>query len=423
MDILTAISPVAAAAVPAATGESPVDSDTGAFAAALQQAAASESVTEPALPAPSISVADPVANTPADSLALTAQPAALALQDGAAPAAAEPAPEPLQVEQEALPEATVREEAEVDEGEVDPVPAHVPTAALDVAEEAGDSADDDTQPPADSLEAIRQRLDLIDTAGQMASGVIAAQPSVTWAQAPAASAETASGVDRDANALQWMETVTEAVNVEASQAMDSPAAFARVAEAVAQGTDSSTLDGQAPASSDWELNSLPGIPALVPAAAGSIASPGGAEVAPSTVATLGSDTWQADLGQQVIGMVRRGEQQVDMQLHPADLGPLSISLNVSESGIQAQFHSAHASVRAAVEQALPQLQGALAAQGLSLGETSVNDGAPRQAMGEQPRRESPGGHGEARQQQAAQASSPVQVAQVISAGAGVDLYL
>ncbi|MCI1737512.1 MAG: flagellar hook-length control protein FliK [Pseudomonas veronii] len=45
---------------------------------------------------------------------------------------------------------------------------------------------------------------------------------------------------------------------------------------------------------------------------------------------------------------------MDLRLHPAELGPLSISLNLNDGTTQAQFQAAHASVRAAVEQALPQ---------------------------------------------------------------------
>ncbi|WP_163014577.1 flagellar hook-length control protein FliK, partial [Pseudomonas viridiflava] len=80
-------------------------------------------------------------------------------------------------------------------------------------------------------------------------------------------------------------------------------------------------------------------------------------------AAIGSTDWAADLGQQMVDMVTRGDQQVDLRLHPAELGPLSISLNLSDSTTQAQFQVAHASVRTAVEQALPQLREALATQG------------------------------------------------------------
>ncbi|PAU70705.1 flagellar hook-length control protein FliK [Vreelandella alkaliphila] len=89
---------------------------------------------------------------------------------------------------------------------------------------------------------------------------------------------------------------------------------------------------------------------------------------------LTSPAWPSQLGQQLIQFAQRGgEHQVKMQLHPAELGPLSITLKVTEQGTQAHFLSSHAPVRQAIEQAIPQLREALAEQGISLGETSVGE--------------------------------------------------
>ncbi|WP_447956863.1 flagellar hook-length control protein FliK [Vreelandella sp. EE7] len=114
--------------------------------------------------------------------------------------------------------------------------------------------------------------------------------------------------------------------------------------------------------------------------AGLGAAPGGAPVAtPGSASTainapVTSAAFPEKLGQQLIQLTQRGgEQHVKLELHPAELGPLSISLKVSEHGTQAQFFSAHAQVRQVVEQAIPQLREALAAQGISLGETSVGE--------------------------------------------------
>ena len=70
-----------------------------------------------------------------------------------------------------------------------------------------------------------------------------------------------------------------------------------------------------------------------------------------------------------------------MQLNPAELGPLSISLKFGEQGAQAHFLSAHAQVRQVLEQAIPQLREALAEQGISLGETSVGEQRDPNAQG------------------------------------------
>lgn len=105
-----------------------------------------------------------------------------------------------------------------------------------------------------------------------------------------------------------------------------------------------------------------------------IAAPGASTVQASISTPVNSPVWPAQLGQQLVQFAQRGgEQQVKMQLHPAELGPLSITLKVSEQGTQAHFLSSHMQVRQVIEQAIPQLREALAEQGISLGETSVGE--------------------------------------------------
>ena len=96
---------------------------------------------------------------------------------------------------------------------------------------------------------------------------------------------------------------------------------------------------------------------------------------PSSIATpVSHPAWPSQLGQQLVQLIQRGgEQHVQMKLHPAELGPLSISLKMTEHGAQAQFLSAHAQVRQVIEQAIPQLREALAEQGISLSDTSVGE--------------------------------------------------
>ncbi|CAM4131584.1 flagellar hook-length control protein FliK [Vreelandella rituensis] len=101
--------------------------------------------------------------------------------------------------------------------------------------------------------------------------------------------------------------------------------------------------------------------------------------------------WPQQLGQQLMQFTQRGgEQQIQMQIHPAELGPLSISLKVSEQGTQVHFLSAHAQVRQVIEQAIPQLREALAEQGISLGETSVGDQSDGQEFADQKSPSQPG---------------------------------
>ncbi|WP_110284283.1 flagellar hook-length control protein FliK [Halomonas sp. LBP4] len=125
-----------------------------------------------------------------------------------------------------------------------------------------------------------------------------------------------------------------------------------------------------------------------PSVAAAAGTPGAAPIA--LPAPLASPAWPQQftqqVGQQLVMLGQRGgEQRIELHLNPAELGPLTVSLKVSEQAAQAQFLSAHAPVRSAVEQAIPQLREALAEQGISLGEASVGeqsrDGAARDFAG------------------------------------------
>lgn len=89
---------------------------------------------------------------------------------------------------------------------------------------------------------------------------------------------------------------------------------------------------------------------------------------------LFSKQWGPEMGRQFISFIRPGENGshiAELRLDPPELGPLRVTINISDSVVQAMFTSAHANVRSAVEQALPQLQQQLEQEGLSLGQTSV----------------------------------------------------
>ncbi len=97
----------------------------------------------------------------------------------------------------------------------------------------------------------------------------------------------------------------------------------------------------------------------------------------ATVSTpVGHPQWGRDFSQQVGSFgqhLKNGLQTIELRLDPPDLGPIRISLSMSDNVAQASFISPHAAVRHAVEQALPQLQEQLAQAGISLGQTSVGE--------------------------------------------------
>ncbi|MEJ7688387.1 MAG: flagellar hook-length control protein FliK [Variovorax sp.] len=145
---------------------------------------------------------------------------------------------------------------------------------------------------------------------------------------------------------------------------------------------------------------------------------------------VGSPEWGPAMGQQVIRMHAGGQQTAELNLNPAGLGPLKVTLSIGDNQAQAMFVSAHESVRKAVEAALPQLRNALAEQGISLGQTSVG-AESRQWAGQaggfdqQQQHQRQGGSGNTPYPSAARvdAAAPAIAAAARSAsGAGVDTF-
>ncbi|CAD5379331.1 Flagellar hook-length control protein fliK [Pseudomonas sp. OF001] len=340
------------------------------FARHLQQAAGS------APAAPGASAADPASGTGAERSPTEAAP----------PRAAAASPTADLLQPAPLPDNSV----------LLPLPAGQPLAAAtpDVATEELAAR---TEQAVDALDEIRRRLALIEQAGQLPTETAAAfapqpaqagwplagtGPAPTGSPAAATASESVpSLLDRPARASASggaplaqpaPPAATTASTAAAGSEQAQPEAFASLA-----------ATGDAPAS-DGQLFGLTA-PGAAQAQSTPSAAPGAAASGPAAPVTLGaplaSREWQQDLGLQLIGLHQRGEQQIELHLHPSELGPLSVSLRLGELGAQAQFLSAHPQVRAAVEQAIPQLREALAAQGISLGETSV--GAQHQPQGDQ----------------------------------------
>lgn len=122
--------------------------------------------------------------------------------------------------------------------------------------------------------------------------------------------------------------------------------------------------------------------AAAPAHANAAASSPAVPATPSQAALtpeVGSGEWGKALGQHMVHMGKAGEHVAELQLNPPGLGPLKVTLSMNDNQVQALFVSAHSSVRAAVEAALPQLRSTLADSGIHLGEASVNSGSQQQA--------------------------------------------
>lgn len=93
---------------------------------------------------------------------------------------------------------------------------------------------------------------------------------------------------------------------------------------------------------------------------------------------VGKAGWDQALGQKVVWMAQGAQQIATLTLNPPDLGPLQVTLNVSNNQATANFTAAQPEVRHALEAAMPRLREMLNEAGIQLGQSSVSAGTPNQ---------------------------------------------
>lgn len=102
-------------------------------------------------------------------------------------------------------------------------------------------------------------------------------------------------------------------------------------------------------------------------------------VAPSGVGpALQSPRWGEAFSDRVLWIVQGKQPVAELQLNPPQLGPLEVRVSVTADQAALSFFSPHAAVREAIQAALPRLQEALAASGLTLGGFHVGAEAHRE---------------------------------------------
>lgn len=192
-------------------------------------------------------------------------------------------------------------------------------------------------------------------------------------------------------------------------------------------TADATRQASAPATGDpatGALNGLFGLGTPAPVGTAAQAATPAPAAPPVLQAPIGSTPWQQELGLQLVQLTQRGGRQVELHLNPRDLGPLTISLTLDHQDAQAQFFAAHAVVRDAVQQAIPELRAALAGQGIALGQAMVGQQQQQQqAPGSFVRATPMGGNAEG--SRGLESLSPVTATRTavrIAPGTGVDLY-
>lgn len=195
------------------------------------------------------------------------------------------------------------------------------------------------------------------------------------ANAPALAPETASVIPPSADARSPV-AAKPASAADANAAATAPFAAAPRATAAVEAakpdapavhTDAASAD----ATPDPAPQALAGLQASAAPALDRAAEPAKATPTLAVAPEVGTSEWGTAVGHQMIRMSTSGHQVAELNLNPANLGPLKVTLTMGDNQAQAMFVSAHESVRKAVEAALPQLRTTLAEQGISLGQTSV----------------------------------------------------
>ena len=109
----------------------------------------------------------------------------------------------------------------------------------------------------------------------------------------------------------------------------------------------------------------------------SVASAPGPVAQPRIDTPLGAPGWSTALAEQLILFAGEKQQVAELRINPPHLGPVDITLTVSDDQASAVFASPHAVVRETIESALPRLREVLAESGINLGQASVTADSPR----------------------------------------------
>ncbi len=226
-------------------------------------------------------------------------------------------------------------------------------------------------------------------AGEPADAMGAA--GTTDAAAPrAAPRGAAEALDSPATAPRRAAGAAQTVgHAEAGRGSETFAAHMRQAQADGAAADSGLPRLQARLAHGNEA-AAPGVEGLapgaaLPAAAAGHAAPHGGAVGTVAHARLsagpGHPEFAGQLGAQLTTFVRQGVQHARLELHPVELGPVTVQIAIDGAQARVNLAAEHAATRQALEQAMPALAGSLREAGLTLSGGGVFE-QPRQPQGD-----------------------------------------
>lgn len=96
---------------------------------------------------------------------------------------------------------------------------------------------------------------------------------------------------------------------------------------------------------------------------------------------VGKPEWNQALGDRLTWMADNGVNRARLTLHPQHLGPIEVSVQVSNDEVSVSFTAHHAATRDAIETAMPRLREMMGELGLSLGQANVSQHSAGQGEG------------------------------------------
>jgi flagellar hook-length control protein FliK len=95
-------------------------------------------------------------------------------------------------------------------------------------------------------------------------------------------------------------------------------------------------------------------------------------------APVGSAAFADEVSARAAGLAQSGITQAQLQLSPADLGPVQVHITMQAGQASVWFGATHADTRAALEQSLPRLRELFAGAGMPLTDSGVFREPPQQ---------------------------------------------
>ena len=94
--------------------------------------------------------------------------------------------------------------------------------------------------------------------------------------------------------------------------------------------------------------------------------------------------WPTELGHHLLWNLSEGIQKAEIRVHPQDLGPIHVQIQIQDNKTTLQFTAAHPLTREALESSIPRLREMFSQQGLNLSQAQVFSQTSRDSNGRQP---------------------------------------